>query len=60
MHKKNFSLRSGKCLTGEEYSIHTFPVRVEEGEVYVELPPASDLAPYVCPNRDHVAAEAAE
>jgi nitrite reductase (NADH) large subunit len=60
MHKKNFSLRSGKCLTGEEYSIHTFPVRVEEGEVYVELPPANDLAPYVCPNRDHVAAEAAE
>lgn len=60
MHKKNFSLRSGKCLTDEEYSIHTFPVRVEEGEVYVELAPAKELAPYICPNRDHIAAEAAE
>ena len=60
MHKKNFSLRTGKCLTGEEYSIHTFPVRVEQGEVYVDLPPAKELAPYVCPNHDQIAAEAAE
>lgn len=60
MHKKNFSLRTGKCLTDDEHSIHTFPVRVENGEVYVELPPRQELEPYVCPNRTGWAAEAAE
>ncbi len=38
LHKKNFSLEDGKCLTGEEYEILTFPVRVEDGWVFVELP----------------------
>jgi nitrite reductase (NADH) small subunit len=34
-HKKTFSLQSGTCLSGEEYRIETYPVRVEDGRVYV-------------------------
>ena len=34
-HKKSFSLRSGECLNGDECSITTFPVKVEEGHVYI-------------------------
>ena len=37
-HKKTFSLRSGSCLSGEDYAIRTFPVKVEEGYVYLALP----------------------
>jgi len=38
LHKKNFSLSDGSCLGDDEYKILTFPVRVEDGWVYVELP----------------------
>jgi nitrite reductase (NADH) large subunit len=38
-HKKTFSLQSGECLSGDSLSIKTFPVKVENGTVYVELPP---------------------
>ncbi|HEY9559153.1 MAG TPA: nitrite reductase small subunit NirD [Anseongella sp.] len=34
-HKKSFSLRSGECLSGDECSITTFPVKVEDGQVYI-------------------------
>ena len=34
-HKKTFSLKTGQCLSGENYSVQTFPVKVEEGKVYV-------------------------
>lgn len=34
-HKKTFSLRTGDCLSGEEYRIRTYPVRVKGGRVYV-------------------------
>jgi nitrite reductase (NADH) large subunit len=47
VHKKTFSLESGVCLNDDAYAIRTFPVKVERGEVYVELPPldaALDLA----------------
>jgi nitrite reductase (NADH) large subunit len=43
IHKKTFSLESGKCLTGENFSIETFPVKVERGEVFVKLPPVELL-----------------
>ncbi len=42
MHKKNFSLDSGQCLSGGEYAVQVFPVRVEGKDVYVNLP-ASDI-----------------
>ena len=34
-HKRTFSLKSGACLNAEECDIATYPVKVEEGFVYV-------------------------
>lgn len=34
-HKKTFSLKSGKNLNGDECDLATYPVKVEEGTVYV-------------------------
>ena len=36
-HKKSFSLKSGECLTGEEYSIKTYPVKVEADNIYIGI-----------------------
>lgn len=43
MHKKTFSLESGKCLGGDEYEIRVFPVKVENQNVFLELPPTRVL-----------------
>ncbi|UUO07408.1 nitrite reductase large subunit NirB [Blastopirellula sp. J2-11] len=43
LHKKTFSLESGECLTGEEYAVKTFPVKIEADGVYLELPPETVL-----------------
>jgi NAD(P)H-dependent nitrite reductase small subunit len=45
LHKKTFSLETGESLHGEEYRIKTFPVKVESGTVFVELPPPEILDP---------------
>jgi nitrite reductase (NADH) small subunit len=34
-HKKTFSLKTGECLNAEECTIDTYPVKVEDGYVYV-------------------------
>lgn len=34
-HKKTFSLKSGACLSGDEYSITTYPVKVENEKIYI-------------------------
>lgn len=34
-HKKTFSLQTGECLNGDDCSIATYPVRVEDGFVYI-------------------------
>lgn len=36
-HKKTFSLKTGACLSGDDYQIQTYPVKVENGMVYVGL-----------------------
>ena len=36
-HKRNFSLATGKCLSGDDYTIKTYPVKVEGDEVYVKM-----------------------
>ncbi|MCU0327195.1 MAG: nitrite reductase small subunit NirD [Spirosomaceae bacterium] len=36
-HKKTFSLKSGKCLSGDDYEIKTYPVRIEDGMVLVAI-----------------------
>jgi nitrite reductase (NADH) large subunit len=43
LHKKTFSLASGESLQGEEYRIRTFPVRIIDGEVFLQLPPEAIL-----------------
>lgn len=47
MHKKNFGLQDGKCLSpGDEdkYQIQTFEVKVAEGDkVFLYLPPTREL-----------------
>ncbi len=34
-HKRTFSLKSGECLNAEEHKIATFPVKIEDGYVYI-------------------------
>jgi len=34
-HKKTFSLVNGQCLNGEEEKISIFPVKVEDGFIYI-------------------------
>ena len=36
-HKKTFSLATGKCLSGDECSIKTYAVKVEEGMVFINV-----------------------
>ncbi len=43
VHKKTYSLETGACLSGEEYSLRVFPVKVEGDDVYLHLPPAEEL-----------------
>jgi nitrite reductase/ring-hydroxylating ferredoxin subunit len=42
-HKKTFSLKDGECLSGDSLRIRTFPVRVEDGHVLVELPSVREV-----------------
>ncbi|WP_423128205.1 nitrite reductase small subunit NirD [Gaoshiqia sp. Z1-71] len=36
-HKRTFSLEDGKCLTDENYQLKTYPVKVEDGYVYIGI-----------------------
>lgn len=36
-HKKTFSLKTGACLSGDEYEIKTYPIKVEGTEIYVKV-----------------------
>lgn len=36
-HKKTFSLETGECLNGDECAINTYPVKVEEGKVFIGI-----------------------
>jgi len=51
LHKKTFSLEDGKCLSGEEYEVVTFPVKVVEGDVWVELPSVAETEKLVGADR---------
>lgn len=37
VHKKTFSLKTGSCLNGDECAIRTYPVKVENGTVYIGI-----------------------
>jgi nitrite reductase (NADH) large subunit len=43
VHKKTFSLESGKCLSGEDLAVQVFAVKVEGDDVYLELPSIDQL-----------------
>ena len=43
LHKKTFALDSGTCLSGDDYTVQVFPVKVEGDDVYLELPPTEVL-----------------
>ncbi|MCA9218097.1 MAG: nitrite reductase large subunit NirB [Planctomycetales bacterium] len=43
LHKKNFSLETGNCISGDDYSVRVFPVKVEDGFVFLDLPPTPVL-----------------
>ncbi len=36
-HKRSFSLVTGQNLNGEEYAIQVYPVKIEDGYVYIGL-----------------------
>jgi len=36
-HKKTFSLATGQCLTGDESAIQTYPVKIENELVYIDV-----------------------
>lgn len=36
-HKKTFSLKSGICMDDHHYAIRTYPVKIEDEEVYIGL-----------------------
>ena len=36
-HKKTFSLKSGACLSGDDYQLKTYPVKIEDGKVYIDV-----------------------
>ena len=43
LHKKTYSLTSGECLSGEDYSVRVFPVNVTGEDVFLSLPPTDML-----------------
>jgi hypothetical protein len=38
IHKKAFSLESGKCLSGEDYAVDVYNVKVVDDDVYLQFP----------------------
>ncbi len=34
-HKKTYSLKTGLCLSGDDFQIQTYPVKIVNGKVYV-------------------------
>lgn len=36
-HKKTFSLEDGNCLTDEQYLLKTYPIKVENGFVFIGI-----------------------
>lgn len=36
-HKKTFSLQTGECLSGDECAIKTYPVKIDNGMVYIGI-----------------------
>lgn len=57
MHKKTFSLQTGEGLSDPNYRIQVFPVRVQDGEVLLELPDGNATAELIAQTCDGVCDE---
>lgn len=60
LHKKPFSLKTGSCLSGEDYSLKFFPVQVQGDDVLVELPPEAQLNALLATDRHRITEHDAE
>ncbi|MFN0050111.1 MAG: nitrite reductase small subunit NirD [Cytophagales bacterium] len=36
-HKKNFSLKTGECLSGDDYQIKTYPIKIENDKIFIGI-----------------------
>jgi nitrite reductase (NADH) small subunit len=36
-HKKSFSLVTGECISGDECALKTYPVKVDDGKVFIGI-----------------------
>jgi nitrite reductase (NADH) large subunit len=43
LHKKTYSLQTGDCVSGDDFSVKVFPVKIVEEDVYLLLPPKDQL-----------------
>lgn len=60
LHKKNFDLDTGECLDhqdDENMKLLTFPVKVENDEVYLDLPPIAELDQLLATNKVMLSAD---
>ena len=48
MHKKVFSLRDGRCLTDEQYSVNIYPVKIADGRVLLGVGAAQSAPRELC------------
>ena len=48
IHKKNFSLVDGHCLSGEQMQIKTYPVKIEDGLLYIGVSDEDEHYETVC------------
>ena len=44
LHKKTFSLATGKGLSDPSFCVETFPVEVRDGELFVKMPPVESFS----------------
>ena len=51
LHKTSCSLAAGHCLGDDEYGLLTFPVKVDDGWVFVELPDEETTERLIGPDR---------
>ena len=59
LHKKQFSLEDGSCVSGEKLQVATFDVKVTDGFVYLHLPPAQELAASLTRDKEDCAGKCA-
>ena len=36
-HKNTFSLKTGDCLSGNDFKIKTYPVKLEDGKIFIGI-----------------------